>query len=36
MEILTFVTGNINKGYEIEERFNREQIPIEIIKMYFI
>ena len=35
MEILTFVTGNINKGYEIEERFNREQIPIEIIKMDF-
>lgn len=35
MEILTFVTGNINKGFEIEERFNREQIPIEIIKMDF-
>ena len=35
MEILTFVTGNINKGFEIEERFNREQIPVEIIKMDF-
>ncbi len=35
MQKLTFVTGNINKGYEIEERFNREQIPIEIIKMDF-
>ena len=35
MEILTFVTGNINKGFEIEERFNREQIPIEIITMDF-
>jgi len=35
MEILTFVTGNINKGFEIEERFNREQIPIEIITMNF-
>lgn len=35
MEKLTFVTGNINKGYEIEERFNREQIPIEIIQMNF-
>lgn len=35
MERLTFVTGNINKGYEIEERFNREQIPIEIIKLDF-
>ena len=35
MEKLIFVTGNINKGYEIEERFNREQIPIEIIQMGF-
>lgn len=35
MEKLVFATGNINKGYEIEERFNREQIPIEIIKMNF-
>lgn len=35
MERLTFVTGNINKGYEIEERFQREQIPIEIIQMDF-
>lgn len=35
MENLTFVTGNRNKGFEIEERFNREQIPIEIIQMDF-
>ena len=35
MKILTFVTGNINKGFEIKERFNREQIPIEIKKMDF-
>lgn len=35
MESLIFVTGNINKGFEIEERFNRERIPIEIIKMDF-
>lgn len=35
MEILTFVTGNINKGFEIKERFNMEQIPIEIIQMDF-
>lgn len=35
MNKLTFVTGNINKGYEIEERFNKEQIPVEVIKMDF-
>lgn len=35
MEKLVFATGNINKGFEIEERFNREKIPIEIIKMDF-
>lgn len=35
MEILTFVTGNINKGFEIEEKFIREQIPVEIITMDF-
>lgn len=35
MERLTFVTKNVNKGYEIEERFNREQIPIEIMEMDF-
>ncbi len=35
MERLTFVTGNINKGFEMKEKFNREQIPIEIVKMDF-
>lgn len=35
METLIFVTGNINKGFEIEERFNIEQIPIEISQMDF-
>ena len=36
MEVLTFVTGNVNKGFEIEERFYREQIPIEIVNMDFL
>ena len=36
MKTLTFVTGNIKKGFEIQERFDREQIPIEIVKMDFI
>ena len=35
METLIFVTGNIKKGFEIEDKFNREGIPIEIIKMDF-
>ena len=35
MENLIFVTGNINKGYEIEERFNREGIPIQIVEINF-
>ncbi len=35
MERLTFVTGNMKKRFEIEERFNRKQIPIEIINMDF-
>lgn len=35
MEKLAFVTGNINKGYEIEERFSSEKIPIEIVSMDF-
>lgn len=35
MESLVFVTGNKNKGYEIKERFEREEIPIEIIQMNF-
>lgn len=35
METLIFVTGNINKGIEIKEKFNKEQIPIEIVKMDF-
>ncbi len=35
MEKLIFVTGNVNKGYEIEERFRSEQIPVEIITMEF-
>ena len=30
-----FATGNINKGYEIQERFNASKIPIEIIKIDF-
>lgn len=35
MEKLVFATGNINKGYEIEERFNIEQIPVEIVEIDF-
>lgn len=35
MEKLVFVTGNIKKGYEIEERFKQEHLPIEIIQMDF-
>jgi len=35
VETLIFVTGNVNKGFEIEERFKREEISIEIIKMDF-
>lgn len=35
MNKLVFVTANMKKGYEIEERFNREQIPIEIVTMDF-
>lgn len=35
MESLVFATGNINKGYEIEEKFEREQIPVEVIAMDF-
>lgn len=35
MEKLLFATGNVNKGYEIEERFNIEEIPIEIVKIDF-
>lgn len=35
MEKLVFATGNINKGYEIEEKFKEEQIPVEIITMDF-
>lgn len=36
MDKLLFVTGNVNKGYEIEERFKEAQIPVEIIGMDFI
>ena len=35
METLTFVTGNIRKGFEIKEKFDMEQIPIEIVTMDF-
>ena len=35
MENLVFATGNVNKGYEIEERFNKEEIPIEIVEINF-
>lgn len=35
METLTFVTGNIHKGYELQKRFASEQIPLEIIQMDF-
>lgn len=35
MEELAFVTGNINKGYEMAEKFNRVQVPLEIIQMDF-
>lgn len=35
MEKLVFVTGNLNKGYEIEEKFKKEEIPIEIVYMEF-
>jgi len=35
MNNLIFVTGNINKGYEIEERFSKENIPVEVISMDF-
>lgn len=36
METLMFITGNIHKGYEIKERFNEENIPIEVISMAFL
>lgn len=35
MEKLVFATGNVNKGYEIEERFNSEQISVEIVNIDF-
>lgn len=35
MDKLIFVTGNVNKGHEIEERFGIEQIPIEIVQFDF-
>lgn len=35
MEKLVFATGNVSKGYEIEERFKIEEIPIEIAKIDF-
>lgn len=35
MDKLIFVTGNKNKAYEIEERFKREEIDVEIIEMDF-
>lgn len=35
METLTFVTGNIRKGFEIKEKFDMEQISIEIFTMDF-
>lgn len=35
MERLAFVTGNINKGNEIKEKFNREEIPVDVIYMDF-
>ncbi len=35
MEELAFVTGNVNKGYEIKEKFDREQIPVKIVQMDF-
>lgn len=34
MEKLVFATGNINKGYEMEEKF-RDQIPLEIFPIDF-
>ena len=36
MEKLVFVTGNINKGYEIEEKFSSEGIPVEVVQMDFV
>lgn len=35
MEDLVFVTGNIHKGYEIEEKFKKEEVPVEVVKMDF-
>lgn len=35
MEPLYFATGNINKGYEIKQKFDIEQIPVEVIQMDF-
>lgn len=35
MEQLVFVTGNKNKGYEMEERFARTEISLEIVQMDF-
>lgn len=35
MEKLVFATGNINKGYEIEKRFKKKEIPVEVIHIDF-
>jgi len=35
MEKLFFVTGNVNKGYEIADKFSREQVSVEVIEMAF-
>lgn len=36
MERLVFVTGNVNKGSEIKERFRREGIEVEIVSWEFL
>lgn len=36
MNKLVFATGNINKGYEIEEKFREEGIPVEVVQMDFV
>lgn len=35
MSNLVFATGNINKGYEIAEKFGQENIPVEVVQMDF-
>ena len=36
MEKIVFATGNINKGYEIEEKFKSEGVPVEVVQMDFV